>query len=200
MKRFNRLAAPALAVALLLGVAAPASAYFTAWDAASGGKTLTIGTEIKEEYDKEGKHVVIRNNDDSVPVYVRARAYIPSDLLENENGTATIEGEGWLATGGIGDWYVYASDPNTYTILEPGQETSVLNVKFEWPFRAIDVDDGEIASSEVTDDPEAGKSKITVTKADGTEYNIVVVYEYEPVEYEGIAPNTTPKSPSWIRN
>lgn len=177
-KTLARLSAPLVAAALLLGMAAvPAWAYFTAWDEANGGMTIhKPGTEITEKYGAGEKSVVITNKDDSVPVHVRAKAFIPADLLEK----AEVGGKGWTATGGKDDWYTYDA------VLEPGKNTTPLLVKINFPFTSSDV---ATSTSTVTDDPATsgeteGRSTLSVETADGTTYNVVVVYEMQLLSYD----------------
>ena len=185
-----RLATPVLAAALLLGVTAgPASAYFTASDVANGGVVIdipTVHTKIREEYGDGLKQVTIVNEEDSAPVWVRAKAYIPKNMLEE--GKATVSGKGWTD---IEDgWFMYDK------YLNPGEKTeTTLDIKWEWKkiFTSTDVsDDGVIATTTSgtttgTDQggEDGGTSTVTIIKneADGTNYSIVVVYECTLVKF-----------------
>ena len=191
MKRLTlRLATPALAAALLLGVTAgPARAYFTASDVANGGVVISIPTphtKIREEYGDGLKQVTIFNEDDSAPVWVRAKAFIPKDMLEE--GEATVSGEGWTA---IGDgWFMYDQ------YLNPGEKTeTTLDIKWDWRkiFTSEDVSDDGVIATTVTGTTtgtdqggeDGGTSTVTIikNKADGTNYSIVVVYECTLVKF-----------------
>ncbi len=188
-----RLAAPALAVALGFGLSvAPALAYFTASDAANGGKVIKWpDTDITEEYGNGEKLINISNDEDSVPVYIRARAYIPAEIT-----IKSIEGPHWsLADDG---WYVYSE------ILEPGDQLWVKNangetvkderlrVKIQFPFSSTDVIDSTSSSSDTGG--ETGGKTLTKIEADGSEYNVIIVYEAKPVKYDS---NNHPLPPEW---
>lgn len=183
-----RLAAPALAVALGLGLAAaPALAYFTASDEANGGMVIKWpDTDITDDFDEGGKHVVISNDADSVPMYIRAKFFVPNNIT-----ASSIAGEGWEE--GANGWYEYR-DGDTWTILMPGKNTTELIAKIEFPFSASDVE-GSPTSTTGDQGGEAGGTSITKIEANGTEYNVVVIYEAVPVTYE--ADGVTPAAPVW---
>ena len=182
MRRISkRLAAPLLAAALLLGTAIPAWGYFTAWDQASGGFNIPKPTtEITEDFSDHQKKIVITNTGEA-PVWVRAKAAIPADLLKK----AVVEGTNWTATGDKMDWYNYDK------VVEPGAGTDVLLVKLEFPFKESDVQRGApVDTTNLT----GGESRIQAVVADGTTYNVVVVYEMQPVVYNA---DGTPKPAVW---
>lgn len=96
-----------------------ASAYFTSNAWAKGGRTLTMGSvnEIREEFSAWTKHVTVKAEDDSEPVFVRARAFADESvdlLILSEDGSWTDGGDGW--------WYCG-------TVLSAGESTAELLVK-----------------------------------------------------------------------
>lgn len=119
MKKFNILAAT-LAVLLVLGAGiGSAMAYFTTYVRAEGGMVIHLGDreEITEEFSNWTKHVVITSDQESQPVYIRARGYagVQYDL--------TYSGSGWT-DGGDGWWY--------YSEIVPGGgSTAPLDVKID---------------------------------------------------------------------
>ena len=134
-----------VAVVLVLTVSLPiALAYFTTYTEAKGGLELRPWTiEIKEKVENWTKHVVISNSEDGAPSYVRVKAF-----AGNEVNLTYLPDEKWE----LGDdGYYYYQD-----ILQPGEDTSELLVKFEKP-----------------EDP-----------VDGQEFNVIVVYETTPVQYD----------------
>lgn len=183
MKKLPKgLVAPVLAAALVLGVtAAPAFAYFTASDWASGGFTLkSPSTDITERYGNGEKDVTIVNNEDSVPVWVRARAYAASEL--SPTVVSGTDGSGNALWSAAGDgWWTYNE------VVAPGEATAApLVVTVEWPFTASDVaEDGTFTTTTVVDagGENGGVSEVTINTAKETNYNIVVVYEAQPVKY-----------------
>ena len=93
--------------------------YFTAYARASGGLTLSFGagTTITEpEPVAWTKHLTVTNNSDSVPVYVRAKAFTGTDYQSG----LTYSGEGWSA--GAEDYWYYAEP------LAPGASSAELLV------------------------------------------------------------------------
>ena len=105
MKKKNIVLA-AIAIVLVLSVSmGSAWAYFTTRATAAGALTVEVGftTTIEEpEFSNWTKHMVITNNEDSKQdVFIRARAYSPSQY------PVTYSGEGWV-DGGDGWWYYTA--------------------------------------------------------------------------------------------
>ncbi len=183
-----RLAAPALAVALGLGLtAAPALAYFTASDEANGGMVIKWpDTDITDDFDGGKKTAVIYNDEDSVPMYIRAKFFIPNNIT-----ASSIAGEGWVE--GANGWYEYR-DGDTWTIVMPGEHTQPIVAQIKFPFEASEV--GSSPTSTTGDEGgETGGTSITKIEANGTEYNVVVVYEALPVTFE--ADGETPAAPVW---
>ena len=121
----KRMIIPAVLVALIIACAViqPVTAYFTAYTAAQGKVTISLGprTRIEEPKVKDWtKHIVITNSGkdgepSNVDCYVRARAFSGGEQ------TLTYEGKGWT-DGGDGWWYYD-------TILAPGEATQELLVK-----------------------------------------------------------------------
>lgn len=171
------LGAAAVSLAVATTAIAPSYAYFTDQSSATGG--LVIGrptTDIKEYFDHRGKQVVISNNEDSVPVFVRARVYAFEPYLD------TIEGNSWRYNS-EDDWYYYQK------VLEPGQETSyesgdALNVKIKFRTRTeIYNPDGSVDVDEVD--------------TTGENFNVVVVYEAVPVQYGPDGELLAPEAADW---
>lgn len=189
-----RLAAPVLAAALLLGVAAgPARAYFTASDEANGGLVIKgPDTGMLEKYGNGLKEVTIVNKEDSVPVWVRAKVFAAAEL------NPTVSGEGWTEI--ANDWWQY----NDY--LEPGEKVAnPLLVKVEWQEfkKRINTEEDTITtpiagSTTGTDQggEDGGTSTVAINKADGTNYNIIVVYEAQPVKFDADGNATSAEWPN----
>lgn len=115
----KKLAVFCLILMLVLSVSIQsATAYFTTFAEAKGGEIVQMGgTEIRENFYNWTKHVVISNNEDSQPVYVRARA------LAGSQYPLSISGEGWY-DGGDGYWYYDA-------LLNAGESTPELIVMID---------------------------------------------------------------------
>ena len=96
-----------------------ASAYFTSNAWAKGGRTLKLGSvnEIEETFSAWTKHVTVKAEADSEPVFVRARAFADERvelLILSEDGSWTDGEDGW--------WY-YGP------VLSAGESTAELLVK-----------------------------------------------------------------------
>ena len=125
MMKKKTLLMSALAVVLAAGMTiAPAMAYFTDHTEASGRVQVSLGdqTNIDEPEDPDitsdsvTKHVVITNKDESnEELYIRAKAFAPSNL------TVNYSGDGWSDGG---DSYCYYEG----TIM-PGESTEELLVE-----------------------------------------------------------------------
>lgn len=121
-----------LAVVLVLGSSiGSAWAYFTTYTSARGGYVMKLGdeTEIGEKFSEWTKHVSITSDENSEPVYVRAKAFCGSKytlVYSSENNKWTAGDDG----------YYYYSD-----IVYGGQTTEELLVKIE------NVPEGEDADS-----------------------------------------------------
>ena len=107
--------------AILLVCTAPAGtafAYFTTYARATGGYVIELGdqTTIDDDVSNWVKHVKITVSDDSQPVFVRARAFGPTDYELQYSGS-----EKW-APGG--DGYYYYQEACT-----AGQQLDELNIR-----------------------------------------------------------------------
>ena len=111
----------ALAFALILGVSVQsAMAYFTTYASAEGGYSISLPgseTDMGEDFSGWQKRVVVSNTEDSMPVFVRARAFA------GDAYTLTYSGEGWTPGS---DGYYYYSD-----VLPGGAETTELLVNID---------------------------------------------------------------------
>ena len=92
-----------VALLLIVGIAVPSAlAYFSTYVRVKGGVPVTLGesTQLKEEKTPDGgKHVVITAAEGSDPVFIRVKAFAPSDV----QGLVNYEGEGWTEEDGY--WY-----------------------------------------------------------------------------------------------
>ncbi|MBR3318507.1 MAG: SipW-dependent-type signal peptide-containing protein [Atopobiaceae bacterium] len=143
-----------LAVMLVLGMGVgTAWSYFTDSTWAEGSVPISVKptTTITEENTPETKTIRIRNTGELTPVWVRARVYAAAELNPNASGNS------W--SGPIDSWYNYEE------VLEVGEETEPLTVKFELKH-----------VYDETENPEGAH--------DGEETNIVVVYETVPVTFD----------------
>ena len=166
MKKRNLILAGIAAVMILAASVPSALAYFTTYAEAVGKKTITLGeeTSIKEEFDQWEKKLTITAEQDSEPVYVRARAFIPEDI-----GLDLVQsgGEGWSYN--TSDHWSYYRTP--ISGKPSPQSASVLKFKI---------------------------STIPETVEIGDNFNVVIVYEYTPVQYEeNSAGELVPKQPTW---
>lgn len=104
-----------IAVLLVLALAVPAaSSYFTTYVRVPGSKTLHLqdGTEFGETpTEGGGKHVVIKADENSDPVFVRVLIMAPKDVLDallvtNGGGSGSWEDAGDSGIeGSSGYWY-----------------------------------------------------------------------------------------------
>lgn len=121
MKKINGLLAAAAVMLVLSAAIGSAWGYFTTFVEVRGGHTLRLGseTEIEEDFSDWTKHVSITSRPDSVPVYIRAKAFSGSgyDLIYSDAAGKWTLGE---------DDYYYYSD-----ILYGGQTAEELLVKIE---------------------------------------------------------------------
>lgn len=93
--------------------------YFTTYAEAAGGYTIRLGdrTEITENFSEWTKHVVISNEENSEPVYIRVKAFCGSRY------TLTWSGEGWSLGG---DGYYYYNE-----MINGGGSTGALDLKID---------------------------------------------------------------------
>ena len=153
-----------LAVVLVLGLSVGrAWSYFTDTTTVEGGLNLSVqpDTTITEEYEPKThtKKVTITNNSSMVPVYVRARAYVPSILKGKASGTKWTGTDNGLSADDTNQWFVYSD------VLAPGASAEQFNVSFSLP-GGFDPKDNPTGAQE------------------GDELNIVVQYECLPVSYD----------------
>lgn len=104
----------------------PAMAYFTTYVRAQGGYKVSVGdtTTIEETFSEWTKHVSIRNDAGSEPVFIRAKVIYTG--LNNKEGFKA-SGDGWTAKQSDG-YYYFGKSATDLTILEGGKATTVLNV------------------------------------------------------------------------
>ena len=129
MKAFNKksilaVIAAALVLSLTMGLT---FAYFSDYEAAKGGATLTLGsqTHIDEEVTDKGKTIVISNTGDT-DVVVRVGVYGPSTMSVED-----VSGTNWAYDAGTGFWY--------YTqVIPAGKDSSALNATIKAPKGQID--------------------------------------------------------------
>ena len=174
--RKNILSAVGIAAALLAaGMALTATAgrawsYFTTYTSATGGYTVTLGseTQIEEDYSDHTKHLTV-SNQGPMPVYVRARAFSGSRYTlsySSEDGS-------WQA--GSDGYYYYSQVLDAPYAGEDGAmvtpETSELLIRIGFP------EDAE----------------------EGEDCNVVVIYESTPVQYGTDGAALSPQEADWTR-
>ena len=131
MKRLKKryLILSAILLALILGATIGSTlSYFTTYTRAVGGKKVTLGysTTNTETFSNGVKHLTITNDEDSQPVFVRAKAFSALEF--------TCEGTGWSTTIPAGsksdgqEGYYYYELP-----LDAGQSAEELLVSFTLP-------------------------------------------------------------------
>lgn len=136
MRKINGLLAAAAVMLVLSAAVGSAWGYFTTFVEVRGGHTLKLGsgTEIEEEFSDWTKRVSITSRPDSVPVYIRAKAFCGSEYqlaYSDQNGKWTL---------GKDDYYYYSD------ILYGGQTAEELLVKIEnVPEDAKDSDSFQVA-------------------------------------------------------
>ena len=158
MKRSNIMMAVLAASMTITASVGLASSYFTTYAEASGGTSVVMkptSTTPDESFSDWVKHVVITNNADTAPVYIRVKAFTGDAYQLNYSGNWTPTADGY---------YVYNS------IVEPGQDTETL----------------DITIGNVPDDA-----------AVGTEFNVSVIYEATPVQYDDNGNVVEPVNADW---
>ena len=118
--RLRNILLAALSFALVLGLTAvPAWAYFTDQSTTNGGLPITVGpdTEIYEWVKGNEKHIVITNDNDAAPAFVRVKV--------NSSASVTFSDPDkmWEKQG---DWYVYKE------AVPAGGQTTELVVKIDF--------------------------------------------------------------------
>ena len=97
----------ALSVALTLVTSIDSVlAYFFSYAHAAGGYTIELGanTHLEEDFFNKGKHVIITNDPDSQPVYVRVKAFAGSACeltYTDESGLWSLCEDGYYHYGEI---------------------------------------------------------------------------------------------------
>ena len=142
-----------LAVVMVLGLSLKgAMAYFTTYVSAAGGMPIHLGhrTTIDEEVDNLKKTVTITITEGPDEVYVRAKAFYPTNLpgmeVHYDNGEPK-DGGTW-SDGGDGWWY-YDIPLNSET--RPSARQFIVDIQYTIP------------------------EGVTIEKGDN--FNVVVVYE-----------------------
>lgn len=136
----------------------PAMAYFTTFTYAKGGHPIYLRdtTRIEEQFSNLTKHVRIRSEANSEPVWVRAKVFYAYQgiekitIKEDENPASK-----WKKGATDGNGYVY------YNYSEPllgGGTTDELTIVIE--------------------------TNKTLTPDAGDQYDVIVVYESTPVRYD----------------
>ncbi|MBO4888163.1 MAG: hypothetical protein J5589_07620 [Firmicutes bacterium] len=105
------------AVAVLIASIGSAIAYFSTSAKTLGEQPVSLGTSIEETVSDWTKHVVVSADEDSFPVYVRARAFTDSRFTL----TYSWNGDEWK-DGGDGFYYYYK-------VVNASESTTELNVK-----------------------------------------------------------------------
>ena len=141
----------------------PTIAYFTTYVRAKGGHEVSFGdtTKITEEYSGFTKKVTIWNEEDSYPVFIRAK------VLYEGKFNIKVSGDGWtdrIPDDPIQGYYYYGESSSKLTILNENDHTNELKVEI------LDVPTGKEAVQQLT---EGEKS-----------FSVVVVYESTPVRYD----------------
>jgi len=112
--KFKWLGIAAVALVLVASLGS-AMSYFTTYAEARGGHILNMETQIEEEVYDWTKHIVITSAENSLPVYVRAKAFAPDYL------TLVYSGTNWT----LGDDGFYYYGP----VLQNGSQTEELLVQ-----------------------------------------------------------------------
>ena len=138
----------------------PAIAYFTTFTYAKGGHPIYLRdtTRIEEQFSNKVKHIIIKSDQNSEPVWVRAKVFYAYQGIKD----ITIEGAAnpskWQRGETDENGYVY------YNYSEPlpgGGETEELTVTID------------IKTSEDGFTPEEEEK-----------FNVIVIYESTPVRYD----------------
>ena len=188
MKNRFMIFAAAAAVLLLTASISDASAYFTTYVTGRGEKEVVIKdrTTIEEpEFSNFMKTVKITADENSEPVYVRARAYAPADfgvVYADTSGKWSFGNDGWC----------YYADP-----ISKGGSAAEFNVKIgtlienssPMDLTGLTVIGRDPASGTLYDIPGTGN--------DGDNFNVIVVYEYTPVLYKEDADGSLKPYADW---
>lgn len=158
----------ALIVVMVMGAGiGSAWAYFTTYAEAEGGYIVKLGdtTTLEENVVNLHKAVSITSEPTSEPVWIRVKAYYAEgDLHINEEGSESYSAKWSLGNDG---WWYYSD------VVTAGETTEVLDVSIE--------------GVEVAEDDILNPSKVE-------DFDVIVVYESIPVEYDE---NGDPLTPDW---
>ena len=144
-------------------------AYFTTYARATGGHKVVLGeeTEIQEEVYERTKHVQIRAIEGSVPVFVRVKAFAPSQYdLDFEGGSWTEGPNDASKAEGTSNWWYYN------TALEAPAE-----------------DGDEERSFSLTDELQIHIGNIPGDPENGDTFDVIVVYEVISADGEMVPMN-----------
>ncbi|WP_165056578.1 MULTISPECIES: hypothetical protein [unclassified Adlercreutzia] len=147
-----------------------ASAYFTTYCQAKGGYTLELGdtTTVEENFANWTKSVTIQSDAASdEAVYVRVRAYGPSEYPIT-----------YSEPGGAANWSLAADGYYYYRgTLDPGATTPVLDLR---------INDVPVSGADAAPAPQPGDA-----------FNVVVIYETTPVQYQPDGATVEPEAADW---
>ena len=170
-KRITTLLA-GLVVALVLGMGiSPAWSYFTDSHATDGGLPISVTptTTPHEWVYTNHKYLQVHNAEDATaPVYVRAGVFCSgefSDVKAAGTGWSPQDPGDWTSEIGMG-WFYYGNSATNLTAVEPNGDTSILDFEFEFP--KVKAENQPTGSGAV----------------DGDNYNVIIVYESTPVQYD----------------
>lgn len=186
-----RAALAAGAAALLIGgmAVSPAWAYFTDSHGTRGGIRVAVEprTDIEEDFDEKGKHAYIRNTSRDVPVFVRARVYTnAAEYL------GPVSGDGWTSAPDAEGWYYYGEVLDPYDPEDPAADPArsitrpldvVVRFQTRETTRIIDAD-GTV-------------SEFTNTVHTGENFNVIVVYEAVPIQFDDGGALLDPQACDW---
>lgn len=166
--------------------------YFTANASVEGALTIKVtpDTDITEEWDDGTKHVVITNNENSVPVFVRAKVYANPKYID------TIAGTNWV--GPRDDGWVYYTE-----VVEPGSQTEELLVKIVFPVNPstnlTNEEGGKALEGNATPEQRAALEAAAEEAAnrEGENFNVIVVYEATPAQYDADGNLLDPWDADW---
>ena len=158
MKKKNVILALLAAGLVLTSSVGSAWAYFTTYVEAQGGVTISLGdeTDVEETFSSWTKHVSITVDENSEPVFLRARAFCSTyELYYGDSSNKWTPGE---------DGYYYYSDPSNLWEQVKDEDGNIKGFKAEELLvQILDVPTEEI---------------------DQKDFNVIVVYETVPVKYD----------------
>lgn len=181
------------AAALLIGgmTVSPAWAYFTDSHGTAGGIRISVEpkTDIEEEFDNSEKHVYIKNTSYDCPVFVRARVYTNAPLY-----LLNIAGANW--SDGGDDWWYWNN------VLEPIDDNGTKDDTSDDVIHYTDKLDVKIdlhKTREVVKITNADGSVTEFTVFDHTDenYNVIVVYEAVPIQFDASGNLLNPQAADW---